>query len=93
MGEKTPLSHLWCLTGLAICSESLPSAILTPLPESPLAGAFSKSGGEDQGDIQSSKSIRNTAANNAASGKNLAIRKPTPRNTEEHDGIEIVGIS
>ena len=26
---------------------------------------------------------RNTAASNAASGKNLAITKPTPRNTEE----------
>ena len=26
---------------------------------------------------------KNTAANNAASGKNLAITNPTPRNTEE----------
>ena len=26
---------------------------------------------------------KNTAANNAASGKNLAITKPTPRNTDE----------
>ena len=38
--------------------------------------------------------IRNTAANNAASGKNLAIRKPTPRNTEESMmAVRSVGIS
>ena len=34
--------------------------------------------------LRIAKPTRNTAANNAASGKNLAITKPTPRNTDEN---------